>query len=171
MHKKACFISKIISPLNLLCLFWCFGLLIGILFAATFDLEYFSLMRPIVTSRASIVCLIAAQLLPFLFAAYAAYISKSWLIILTGSCKSFSFSFCSFMIWKTFGSAGWLMCVLILFADMFAFPLLCWFSLRCISQCKCSAKRDLWVCIGLTVLIACIDYFLISPFLVRIIDI
>lgn len=171
MHKQACFITKIISPANLFCLFWCLGLLMGIHLAATFDLEYFSLMRPIVTSRTSIVCLIAAQLLPFLFVAYAAYISKSWLIILAGSFKIFAFSFCTFSIWKSFGCAGWLMCVLIMFADMFAVPLMCWFSLRCISQCKGSAKRDLLICIGLTLLTACIDYFVISPFLVRIIDI
>ena len=171
MHKDVCFLPKVSRPVTLFCLSWCAGLLFGTLFAAAAGLEYFALMRPIRNSRVSIVCLIAAQLLPFLSAAYAAHISKSWIVIAVCACKVFSFAFCGYLVWSCFGSAGWLIRLLFLFTDICMVPVLCWFSLRRISGRSISAKKDLFVCVGLAVLITSFDYTVISPFLAQVIDI
>ena len=152
--------------------FWllCFsGMFLGTFCAANAESLYFSLMRQAVLSRVSIVSLIAAQLLPFLFAAFVAYISKPWLISIVCSLKLFSFTFVGFLVWATFGSAGWLVRFLFMFTDLISVPVLIWFCFRKLRNSFWD-HREFWICIGITIAAAVLDAYCVAPFLAKMID-
>lgn len=152
--------------------FWllCFaGIFLGTFCAANADPVCFSLMRQTVDGQVSIVCLIAAQLLPFLFAAYVAYISKPWLIAVVCSLKLFSFAFVGYLIWAAFGSAGWLIRLLFLFTDLISVPVLIWFCLRKLCNSFWDHK-EFWACVGITIAAVVLDIFWVAPILAKMID-
>jgi len=174
MHKDIRFhqLMEIIRhPAFLLFSWGSVGLLFGTLLAACADTYFHSWMRLAVSDRVSIVCLLAAQLLPFLIAAYAVNISKLRLMYAVCSIKLFAFTYMGSVIGIAFGSAGWLVRLLFLFSDFILVPCLCWFCFRRTLDNNRTAKRDLLICIGICIATALIDYLFISPFLARIIDI
>ena len=170
MHKDIRFsavISRLKHPAVLL---FCFGLVslsAGTLIAVRADCSAFSLMRWAVTSPVSIVCHLALQLLPFLIAAYAVSISGLWLLYTVFSCKLFSFAYMGMLLWLAYGSAGWLVRFLFLFTDIVSVPLFCWFCTRRLMNWD--KAKDFWLCIGLTGIAVLINWFIFSPFLVKII--
>jgi len=153
-------------------LFLCSGLclVLGTLFAAQADVTGLSLMRLAASCRVSIVCHLASQLLPFLIAAYAVNISGLWLLYTVCSCKLFSFAYMGTLIMNAFGSAGWLVRSLFLFSDIILVPMLCWYCARRVLADSDSEKKDFWICIGVAVVTALINWLFISPFLVKIIN-
>lgn len=174
MHKVIHFRSvlrSIIQPDFILCVCGALSLIAGTLLTANADASILSLMRLATTSRVSIVCFLALQLLPFLFVAYAAYISRTCFIYAVCSCKLFFFAYFGSLIRLSFGSAGWLVRGLFQFPDLILVPLLCWFSVRNIASGETLRKRELPICIGIVAATALINCFLISPFLTKIIDI
>ena len=166
-HLIAC----IRHPAFLLFFWGSVGLILGTVIAAHADLYFVSWMRSAVLSRESIICLASAQLLPFLIAAYAVYISSFGILYATCSCRLFVFSYIGSLVGIAFGSAGWLVKLLFLFIDVTVVPCLCWFCFQRTVLRGASFKRDLWISIGISIAAVLLDYLLISPFLVRIIDI
>ena len=88
-----------------------------------------------------------------------------YLICLT---KVFTFAFGGFGITYTYGSAGWLVRLLLQFSDILTMPILCWFALRHITGRNAGWKRDFGICLGLEIIICCLDLWYISPFLATI---
>lgn len=146
------------------------SLVIGTLLAASTEISSFSWMRLAADSQLSIVGHIVTQLLPFLIAAYAVYISKLWLLLTVCSCKLFSFAYMGSLIWFTFGSAAWLVRMLLLFSDIILVPMLCWFGFKQVIA-KVDQTKDLWICISIVCVTALINLLFISPFLERVINI
>ena len=144
-----------------------FGLLFGTLLAANADTSVFALMRRVEFSPVSIVMCLAAQLLPFLIAAYAASISRLWLLCASCGCRLFSFAYTGALIWIAYGTAGWLVRLLFLFSDILLVPWLCWFCFRRVIR-EYEEKKDLCICMGMTVIATLIDCLFISPFMVKI---
>ena len=172
MHKDIrilAVISRLKHPAVLLFCFGLVSLIAGTLLAVRADSSAFSLMRQAVISPVSIVCHLALQLLPFLIAAYAVSISRSWLLYTVFSCKLFSFAYTGTLVWIAFGSAGWLVRFLILFSDIILVPVFCWFCTKRLM--KSDGAKDLWLCMGLTVITVLMNLFIFSPFLVKIIHI
>ena len=151
------------------CLVWIAGLLIGMLLAARFDSSFFSLMRPTLGGRVSIVRQLAAIFLPFLIAAFAAYANKLWLVYLLCLFKSCAFIYCSLAIYSGYGSAGWLVRIFLQFSDIFSLPLFCWFCIKIITG-EHSAVNNLLVCIIYAAIIVCIEHFAVLPFTAQLID-
>lgn len=146
---------------------WTAGLLIGTLFAARGDNSCFSMMRPAAGCRASIVGLTVAAVLPFLLAAYAAFISRPGFLLAVCGCKAFCLGYIGCLAGNAFGSAGWLIQPLLQFTSLCTAPLLCWFCFRNLSGSAPTVGRDLRICIFPAILAAGIDYTVVSPFLAK----
>ncbi len=144
------------------------GLIFGTLFAANANSSIFPMMRQVDFGPVSIVFHLVAQLLPFLIAAYAASLSRLWLLNAVCGCELFSFAYMGALVWIAFGSAGWLVRFLFLFSDIILSPVLCWYCFRRLMG-DCDEKKDLLICIGITAITALINCLFISPFLAKII--
>lgn len=168
-HSMPAWWCGVCTPL--LALFWGAGLLLGVGLACQAGDSIFSLMRIAASRRVSIVGLFSSILLPFLLSAAAVYLHGASLLLPVSFLKAFSFGFCAVTVMKAFGSAGWLVCRLLLFSDCCLMPVLFWFWLRHIRGGRRSVKMDMRLCAILIAAVGSIDYFLISPFLMSIIDI
>ena len=137
---------------------------LGTYFAVIADSSVVSMVRQTAFGQVSIVCLISAQLLPFLIAAYAAYTSNRIMLMTVCTYKMFLFAFLGCLVWRAFGSAGWLLRSLFLFSDICLFPVLLWFSLRRLYGYGVFG-RDLWICCCIVAVILLCDRFFVSPLL------
>ena len=146
---------------------WCAGLICGISAAACAGILP-SLMRACCQSRVSIVSLLFVPLLPFLFSAFAVFISCPRLVCFVGFLKAFSFGLCLRAVSAAFGSAGWLVCSLLLFTDCVTMPALFWFWLRHADGNISSLGKDSLICTTWFLLIAIIDSAYVTPMLIQI---
>lgn len=146
----------------------CIGLFLGTYCGVIADASIFSLMRHTVFCRMSIVCLIASQLLPFLIAAYAAFISNRILLLSVCAGKMFLFGFVGYLVFAAFGSAGWLIRFLFLFSDVFLVPILCYFCLR-IDRKMASVGRELIIAGCHVIAIVILDTYFFSDILEKLI--
>ena len=153
----------------LLTIIWLFGLLLGAIIAVASGDTFFLLMRTAASSRVSIVGLIACSYLPFLFSAYAVYIGKFQLLYLCCFFKALLFALCACASLFAYDSAGWLVRILLQFSDILLLPVLCWFAIRQISGLN-TLKRDFSLCTACFVVAGSLDYCVVSPFLVLLID-
>ena len=150
----------------LLALVWVSALILGTVFAVHAGNNYFLLMRGAPDCSVSIAGLLATVLLPYLFAAFAVYISKPKLLYLVCFAKVFAFAMCGYGICVAYGSAGWLVRWLLQFSDICTVPVLCWFSIRHLQGRSCTFRTDCLIYGGMVMLVGYLDYSLISPFLV-----
>lgn len=150
---------------------WISGLLLGTLVAADFEASVSSLMRTAVFGRVSIISLCATAFFPFLLVGYIVYSKRLRILFLICFCKAFSFSFCAWLVRCSFGTAGWLMQPLLQFTDVCMVPVFCWFSIRYLLGHKSSLLKDgiVYVISGITVIV--MDYFFITPFVAKLLDI
>ena len=149
---------------------WICGLLLGIHYASQADDTYFLLMHTATITRVSITGLLAAVFLPFLFSAFAVYILRPELLLVICFLKAASFSCCSFGLMRAFESAGWLVRLLFQFSDYCMIPVLLWFSVRHIVVQKNPLWKDLLICGSWMLVVGVLDYCIVSPFLVGLID-
>lgn len=156
--------------LLLLALCCCLGFFCGMIAAHRSDDTYFSMMRMAFTSHVSISGLIASVSLPFLFSAFAVYAGHSGLLYGLCFVKLFFFGLSSAAVHFAFGSAGWLVRLLLCFSDCCAVPVLCWFCIRSISGNSRHLIRDFAVCAAWIATVVAIDICVISPFLASLID-
>ena len=148
-----------------LALSWIIGLLNGLLFSLSADTLLSSTMRIAINGGMSISGLLTALLLPFLFSAFAVFISQLWLLIPIAFVKAFLFSFTGLGVLLTFGSAGWLICLLFMFAESLAMPILWWYWLRVSGDSGRTVFHNCFpavLCVGL---VGCIDQWIVAPFL------
>lgn len=149
---------------------WFFGLICGVLVSSHAGESFISAMRAAENSCVSIIGLLFAILLPFLFSAFAVFLSRPWLLIPVVFGKAFIFSLLATGISLSFGEAGWLFLVLLLFSDGAALPFLWLFWLR---YCRLHGRFPfigLAVCAVPALIIGYIDLNVISPFLASLIS-
>ena len=152
-----------------LALFWFTGLILGITCSLAADESVFALMRLAPRCQVSIVGLFAVMLLPFLFTAVAVWFHKPWLILPIACFKAVSFGYSNLVTVLSFGSAGWLVRILLLFSDICTLPVLCWLWLRYIPGNRSLKHSDLAVCIVAILIIGCIDHCFVLPYLATLI--
>lgn len=143
---------------------WFAGLLTGCFFADHAGIFHYSMMRRAVSGSVSIAGLVVV-VLPFLFSAFAVYLSKTWLFLPFCFLKAFQFAYIAGLVGVSFGSAGWLIRLLLFFTDGWEILLLLWIWLRWISGGARQAIREITFCGILCSVIWIIDYFVVSPFL------
>lgn len=161
-------LSKIRIPL--LAITWIFGLVLGIVSAYQAGHSVFRLMRMAANSHASIVSLLVSGVLPFLLSAAAVFFSARHFLFLIGFVKAFCFGCCACATMLSFGSAGWLICLLLMFSDLCDLPALIWFWLRHLWDGAYLRFPDTVFCIGWSLLVGSVDFCLVTPFLVSLIE-
>ena len=109
--------------------------------------------------------LASGALLPFLLAAWASWIGLEGLTVLVCLLKGFAFGLLGGGLGLVFGSAAWLVRLLLLFTDWICFPLLCWFCLRRFTGRRRELWTDLAVCGTLALLAVFLEVCVIAPFL------
>lgn len=148
---------------------WFIGMLFGIGAGRNASDFLIPTMRSAAVATVSIPGLLVASALPFLLSAYAVSISEPWLLLIISAYKAFGFSFCAFAVSLTFGQSGWLVRFLFLFSDHCLIPVLYLYWLRHISGERTFSFWEAVAVTAVAVLIGCIDYYLISPFLATLI--
>ena len=107
---------------------WLFGSCFG-LWAAKSTVMDLSALNAALQNEAS-VSIFAVMLFPFVVSILLVYMRQSWLLTVIALFKSFSFVYVSRILMKDFGSAGWLVQLLIMFSDCASLPLLWWLWCR-----------------------------------------
>ncbi len=154
----------------ILAFFWIVGLLCGVSFASVAKDFDFPQMRSLAYSRVSIAGLAAVLVFPLTISAVAVYLNVPVFLFPICFLKAFSFGYCLYSISVAFGDAGWLVRVLLLFSDSCMMVPLLWFWCRHQGRKRKSIKRDLTVCTSFAALIGVTDYYLISPYLVELMN-
>ena len=154
----------------ILAFFWIAGLVTGILCAYAAGPSFLTMMRGTLFGPVSIVSLLYTALLPFLLSAAAVSLSAEFLIFPVVFLKGLSFTFVSMGTVFAFGCSGWLIRILISFADLLSVPLLLWFWLRSVSKIRRSVTTEAIFMTAILLLIASIDYRVVSPFLADLIN-
>ena len=147
---------------------WIIGLWCGASYFLTTMDSYSVLMRTLPDSRVSIVGLLVnlfSLLIVYLAACHLIPNAVIYLIVLM---KAVVFSYglagaCTF-----YGTAGWLIHLLISFTDAFTIVPFLWFLIRSIHGHRCTLNRDAIACLCVYSIIFAIDFFCISPFFLHI---
>lgn len=145
-----------------------FGAGLGALFAGTSGDTYILLMRMAASRPVSIVGSAVSVFLPFLVSVFLIAHSKPWLVYLICGIRLFLFSSAAFALGRSFGSAGWLVRLMLQMPDLCLIPVLIWFS--AVTLARSCTKRVMIRCILLVAVIGMFDYCMISPFLADLID-
>lgn len=152
------------TPRTLLALFWVAGLLLGAILSLSADTLLLPTMHTALFGSMSISGLLTSLLLPLFFTAFAVYISQPMLLPLIAFLKAFFFSFTAVGFLMTFGASAWLIRNLLMFSETLTLPLLWWLWMYLLSE-NCVVWYST-IPVGLAiVLIGCVDYTFIGPFL------
>ena len=149
---------------------WCAGLILGAYTAILADIPFFSMMRTAPDARVSIPGLLAVMLLPFLFSAFAVYVSSLWLLVPIAFSKAFLFSYLSTGLSAVAGTSGWLLRFLWMFSDCLTVPVLLWFWFSACSKRREAALINAAAALPVLIGICYLDLQVISPFLVNLLS-
>jgi len=152
-----------------LALWWFLGLCSGIACYLFSSSSLVSLMVSAVHCRISIFGLFISIFLPFLFAVFAVFVSHSFLLDALCFLKAASFSFVSMAVVAGYGSAGWLVWILLMFHDIGGCILLYLFALRYICGMRSLSLLELGLFFLGGLLLVCIGALFFSPMLSRVI--
>ncbi len=147
-----------------LCISWIFGLMFGIWLSAVAGDSFFLTMRGADFSAVSIPGLLLVTALPFLITATAVFLSQPWLLICLVLLKAAAFGFCACGIIAAYGSASWLVSILLMFTDLCALPQLMWLWLRHGDMTKKALWGDLSLCLSMVMILGILDYSFVMPF-------
>jgi hypothetical protein len=144
---------------------WVSGYSFGIFLSAYAGELLFSFIRGCISQPVSPIGLLAAVFLPLLFSACSAFCSCFWGVIPIAFLTAFVQGYLGFAIILAFGSAGWLVYLLLVFSSLLSAPALWFFWLRALDR---NFRGGLLVS-GLLCFVICFaDYLFISPFLIGI---
>ena len=146
-----------------LAFFWLAGLFAGFIFGdlACVDSSFMTLFDP---SCSLTLYGFLVFLLPFAVSAIAVRFSVKILFFSACFLKAFFYGFSLYFIAASYGSAAWLHRVFLLFSDSFIVVTMLLFWLRQISNNFRTFKLDFLFSIFVVLIVAIIDYLLISPF-------
>ena len=150
---------------------WLLGLHCGISVFRISQISFFPLMRGAEDCSVSIVGLLSVSLLPFLFSALAVYIRSFPLLGLLCFIKSSLFAFVSMGLFSTYDSAGWLLRLLMMFSDLCSLVPLWWCWIRSSDTVSVGSFRPVVMASFAVTVIVCLDFYYISPLLVKLLEI
>ena len=143
---------------------WIVGMLSGISFAFFTDSAGNNLYYGWCYETSSIVHLLASCLFPFLLSVMTITLFEHWALCPILAVKAFSLGFCGCLICRCFGSAGWLVCALLLFTGWGSSIPLLWFCVAALKD-RCRAlSRIPWI-LTMDLIIVLFDLYFISPIL------
>lgn len=140
----------------------------GVIYAATAAQSYFYLMRIAVSRPVSIVGSITAVILPYVVSVLVVTNFKSYFVYPVVAVHIFMFSCASWVVTNLYGTAGWLVGLMLQFPHVFLLPMLLQLSIG-----KLGGKnlRNLMRrCLFYIGLIGIINYCAVSSFLAKIMN-
>ena len=140
---------------------WVIGLATGICTALGLDAGTW--MRAMVFRRIPVLLYITFRCVPILLSFVIIKRHIFWLLLTFVFCRSFFYALCAMNIRMAYGCAGWLMSSLALFADYFTCCIIFSYWLFAIYK-EGRITQVLLLHLALLILISCIDYYTISPF-------
>lgn len=146
----------------ILAFLWTVSIAIGMYMAFGLKEVNISFMQGVVSQHISFAGLAVILLLPLFISIIALWLGFKELIRILCCLRGLVLGYCLLGLLQAFGSAGWLVCTMLLFSNIAgSLILFCiWVS---------SSFNKIFSLI-FVVLIGCMDYFLISPYLVYIIN-
>ena len=152
-----------------LAFFWLGGILFGLWISCYAGDPLLSMMRSAVVSSVSIVGLMLAAALPFLLSAFAVFISGPGWLLPVSFVDGFLYGFACLTVVRAYGSAGWLIRPILCFSICASAPLTYIYWLRRVHNAQKPSVMETFFFLSCAVLIASIDYSLISSFLAELI--
>ena len=143
---------------------WIAGLLCGLFFVSKAAEPLSLLMHTAVYNHITLFGLAAVLFLPLIASAAAVYLGAHILIFPICFIKSFAFGVCLCGVSVAFGSAGWLVRVLLLFSDSCMIVVLLWFWYRHLTGDRSVLRRDTVLCAAVALFVGLVDYLFVSPF-------
>ncbi len=146
----------------ILAFLWIASIAMGMYVASDFKEANISFMHSVVLQPISIAGLSAILLLPLFISIIALWLEFKELICILCCLRGFVLGYCLIGILQAFGSSGWLICAMLLFSNFAC-------SLFLFTHWLNSSFGVISFLISAAI-IGCTDYFLISPYLVYIIN-
>lgn len=159
--------KKSVYQISVLVLSWVLGSLSSLLFAKHYC---FSLMCPLTVERVSIVGMIVSLTLPFILSYILLNRCHFLTIIPVLFLKAFGYMFCYYSITYFYGTAGWLVRLFLMFSDTFSVFILLHFCYRFASGKTDNMLRYFQIAFMVLILFCCLDYYVISPFSMMLIN-
>ena len=149
---------------SILAFSWTLGLVFGICSVTVGSFS--SAFRQAAGLSPSFFSTISVLLLPLVISFLALFAGWRWLLFPLAFLKALAFAYVGWSVVATFGSAGWLIRLLMMFSDCTTIPLLWWFWNKALTS-EFDAMVPASIAAALTIFgIGIIDYGVISPFLV-----
>lgn len=148
-----------------LALSWLLGLGFGVYVFRYIGSDFASQMPLAAIRQPSIFGLLTSATVPFLFSAFAVYISAPGLLVGTCFCKAFMLAYVSCGVSFAFGSAGWLVIRLLLFTDITCTVFLYLYWLRHISGARTFSPLRFSGYLTAVILTVWVDIMWIAPLL------
>ena len=141
---------------------WIAGLIFGLWVVgfADFNLPVLNDSSSCYTS----ISIISVAFIPVLMSVLAVYAEKSWLLLVICFLKAFSFAYVSYFVTRTYGSAGWLIQLLVMFSDCISLPFLWWFWCRLLTSTQKISFSTVFPGTLGAIAIGVLDFKVISPF-------
>ena len=152
----------------ILALIWCTSLIIGSYFCWCCRASVFGVFFDSVHSRSGILSSVMAAALPLVLTTVFG-VHCPWAIYLLCFLKGFSFGFCGYGIGLSFGAASWIVWPLFLFIDATTVPVCYFYWISCLDDSVAYRYPTLMWYLVYGILIACVDHFMIAPFLASVV--
>ena len=163
--RKAFLRSDLFAAVRRLCAAWLPGLLIGCTVGVSTGAAFAPYLRAAYITRVSFVGSLFALLIPLLLSVVMERCFNYSFVLPVAFVKAFLFSVSVTACILASGSAGWLICRLLLFSDFLSILVLLWFWFRTLHKKQISKQELLMACICI-LFVGMLDYFVISPYLV-----
>lgn len=156
-------VSRCKESTHYLAFAWLSGLLAGPFFTCSAGGSFTDMILAAPGTGVAATSLLATVLLPLLCSALAVYTRHIWILPALAFIKAFLFSYTASAVLTVFGSAGWLVCVLLMFTDILSLPLLWWYWQYSMVANRQKLSRTVAVAI-LIMAIGFLDSHFVSPF-------
>lgn len=148
-----------------LAFFWTFSIFAGIILGSKSVPHISSLMLSAASDSMSITGMFLIYILPLIFSIISIRLKVSLLILPLSVIKGFFNGFLSASVCVAFGSAGWLICLLLLFTNSVSSVFLMWFWFKYLHNPNSHLMRYFIICVTFSICMFAFDVFVISPFL------
>ncbi len=149
---------------------WVLGFVCGLYFISSSCDIFHPLLKEITFIRPSIVGLLSVVYIPVFISFIAICISSHWIVFLFVFIKSFAFCCCICGVAETYGYSSWLIRLLLLFSDSAVTVGMLLFWCRALNFKRSRALRELCILTIVFTAIGIIDFFLVSPYLVMLMN-
>lgn len=147
---------------------WISGLLAGVYILR--ETSFSSMMYSVSFDRISIVGLLISLVFPLLLSYILLRCFHFYHILPLVFLKAFSFMCCYGSITMAFNNAGWLVSGMLLFSDYFLVILLLYLWFQASSEKCCSPQVSIISYILASITFGCFDYFVVSPYVLMLLN-